>query len=81
MLFKVDRSSGINLTVFFLTVSFHYYNEKGLQKTSKELSHVTGSWLTSCPDRYSYFHRIVPLLLTCIQDDVTEVEITQACQI
>ena len=41
----------------------------------------TGSWLTACPDRYSYFHRIVPLLLTSIMDDVTEVVIYRVCTV
>jgi hypothetical protein len=39
----------------------------------QSVSYAAGSWLTACPDRYSYFHRIVPLLLTSIHDDVAEV--------
>ncbi|KAK1877155.1 Dynein assembly factor 5 axonemal [Dissostichus eleginoides] len=34
---------------------------------------VVGDWLLQMKDRYSYFHKLVPLLLTCISDEIPEI--------
>ena len=34
---------------------------------------VVGLWLLDLCDRYSYFHKLIPLLLTGIQDEVPEI--------
>ena len=34
---------------------------------------VVGSWLLDLPDRYSYFHKLLPLLLSGVTDDVPEI--------
>ena len=35
---------------------------------------VIGNWLLNLPDRYSYQHKLLPLLLSGLTDDVTEVQ-------
>ena len=37
------------------------------------LVETLGSWLVAMPDRYSYWHKIVPLLLVSFRDEMTEV--------
>ena len=40
---------------------------------------LVGSWLLDLPDRYSFFHKLIPLLLTGFVDETTEVkELTEA---
>lgn len=34
---------------------------------------VVGNWLLDLPDRYSFFHKLIPLLLTSITDEVPEI--------
>ena len=35
---------------------------------------VVGAWLKALPDRYSYFYKLVPLLLVSLEDEMTEVK-------
>ena len=42
----------------------------------KKFAQVCGNWLLAFPDRYSYFYKIVPLLLTCLEDSIPEVRET-----
>ncbi|ESO87153.1 hypothetical protein LOTGIDRAFT_210534 [Lottia gigantea] len=39
----------------------------------KSVIKVIGTWLLNLPDRYSFFHRLVPLLLTGITDEQPEI--------
>jgi len=40
---------------------------------------LVGTWLLDLPDRYSFFHKLIPLLLTGFVDETTEVkELTEA---
>ncbi|XP_064394922.1 dynein axonemal assembly factor 5-like [Halichondria panicea] len=34
---------------------------------------VVGNWLLELPDRYSYFHKLLPLLLTALTDELPEI--------
>ncbi|XP_054278920.1 dynein axonemal assembly factor 5-like [Macrosteles quadrilineatus] len=33
---------------------------------------VVGTWLLELPDRYSYFHKLIPLMLTSLSEEITE---------
>lgn len=37
------------------------------------VARVTGRWLTKLPERYSFFRRIIPLILTLLSDEIAEV--------
>ncbi|XP_078521034.1 dynein axonemal assembly factor 5 [Lissotriton helveticus] len=35
--------------------------------------HVVGNWLLELRDRYSYFHKLIPLLLSCFSDEMPDI--------
>jgi dynein assembly factor 5 len=39
----------------------------------KAVIQVTGGWLLDLPDRYSFHHKLLPLLLTGITDDQPDI--------
>ncbi|RUS89825.1 hypothetical protein EGW08_002437 [Elysia chlorotica] len=39
----------------------------------KAVTQVVGGWLLDLPDRYSYHHKLIPLLLTSLSDEQTEI--------
>ncbi|KAH9491870.1 Dynein assembly factor 5, axonemal [Bulinus truncatus] len=39
----------------------------------KAVTRVVGGWLLDLPDRYSYHHKLIPLLLTSFSDEQTEI--------
>ncbi|KAL0993430.1 hypothetical protein UPYG_G00107790 [Umbra pygmaea] len=39
----------------------------------KAVTLVVGDWLLLLPDRYSYFHKLIPLLLSSLSDDIPEI--------
>lgn len=34
---------------------------------------VVGGWLLDLRDRYSFFHKLIPLLLSSLEDDIPEI--------
>uniref|UniRef100_A0AAV2KEH3 Dynein axonemal assembly factor 5 n=1 Tax=Knipowitschia caucasica TaxID=637954 RepID=A0AAV2KEH3_KNICA len=44
----------------------------------KAVTVVVGHWLLHLPDRYSYFHKLLPLLLTNIGDEIPEIRLQAA---
>ncbi|XP_061079679.1 dynein axonemal assembly factor 5 [Conger conger] len=41
----------------------------------KAVTAVVGGWLLDLPDRYSFFHKLIPLLLTSLTDEVPEIRL------
>ncbi|XP_053749812.1 dynein axonemal assembly factor 5 isoform X2 [Panthera pardus] len=39
---------------------------------------VVGGWLLDLRDRYSFFHKLIPLLLSSLEDDIPEIALTAA---
>ncbi|XP_030888045.1 dynein assembly factor 5, axonemal, partial [Leptonychotes weddellii] len=39
---------------------------------------VVGGWLLALRDRYSFFHKLIPLLLSSLEDDIPEIALTAA---
>ncbi|XP_044903998.1 dynein axonemal assembly factor 5 isoform X3 [Felis catus] len=39
---------------------------------------VVGGWLLDLRDRYSFFHKLIPLLLSNLEDDIPEIALTAA---
>ncbi|KTG05943.1 hypothetical protein cypCar_00022635, partial [Cyprinus carpio] len=39
----------------------------------KAVTIVVGDWLLRLPDRYSYFHKLIPLLLSSLSDEIPEI--------
>ncbi|XP_069503334.1 dynein axonemal assembly factor 5 [Ambystoma mexicanum] len=37
------------------------------------VTHVVGDWLLQLRDRYSFFHKLIPLLLSCFNDEMPEI--------
>ncbi|XP_046385055.1 dynein axonemal assembly factor 5 isoform X2 [Ischnura elegans] len=37
------------------------------------VAQIVGNWFLHLPDRYSYFHKLLPIILTCLMDDMNEV--------
>ena len=59
--------------------TIHYVAQRIFDHTPqvrRKFAEVCGHWLLSFPDRYSYFYKLVPLLLTCLEDSVPEVKAT-----
>ncbi|KAG8006970.1 Dynein assembly factor 5 [Nibea albiflora] len=44
----------------------------------KAVTAVVGDWLLHMRDRYSYFHKLIPLLLSSITDDIPEIRFLAA---
>lgn len=44
-----------------------------LIQVRKAVTAVVGEWLLHMRDRYSYFHKLIPLLLSSIDDEITEI--------
>ncbi|KAM4598331.1 dynein axonemal assembly factor 5 [Polymixia lowei] len=44
----------------------------------KAVTLVVGDWLLHMRDRYSYFHKLLPLLLSCINDEIPEIRLLAA---
>ncbi|KAM9744970.1 dynein axonemal assembly factor 5 [Menidia menidia] len=44
----------------------------------KAVTAVVGDWLLHMRDRYSYFHKLIPLLLSSITDEIPEIRILAA---
>nr|XP_021327043.1 dynein assembly factor 5, axonemal-like isoform X2 [Danio rerio] len=42
-------------------------------RVRKAVTLVVGDWLLRLPDRYSYFHKLIPLLLTSVSDEIPEI--------
>mgnify|MGYP002629382305 CR=1 FL=1 len=40
----------------------------------KQVALVTGAWLLEFPDRYSYFYKIVPLLIVSLEEEVLDIK-------
>ena len=40
----------------------------------KQVALITGAWLCEFPDRYSYFYKIVPLLIVSPEEDVPDIK-------
>ncbi|KAM6957240.1 dynein axonemal assembly factor 5 [Aplochiton taeniatus] len=44
----------------------------------KVVTVVVGDWLLNLRDRYSYFHKLLPLLLSSLSDDIPEISVLAA---
>ncbi|XP_061701103.1 dynein axonemal assembly factor 5 [Syngnathoides biaculeatus] len=44
----------------------------------KAVTEVVGDWLLNLPDRYSYFHKLIPLLLSSLTDEIPEIKLLAA---
>ncbi|XP_061556656.1 LOW QUALITY PROTEIN: dynein axonemal assembly factor 5-like [Phycodurus eques] len=44
----------------------------------KAVTVVVGDWLLNLPDRYSYFHKVTPLLLSSLTDEIPEIRLLAA---
>ncbi|XP_036409022.1 dynein assembly factor 5, axonemal-like [Megalops cyprinoides] len=44
----------------------------------KAVTLVVGNWLLHLPDRYSYFHKLIPLLLSSLTDEIPEIRLLAA---
>ncbi|PWA33847.1 hypothetical protein CCH79_00018724 [Gambusia affinis] len=44
----------------------------------KAVTAVVGDWLLNMRDRYSYFHKLIPLLLSSISDEIPEIRLLAA---
>jgi hypothetical protein len=40
----------------------------------KAVTAVVGNWLLDLPDRYSFWHKLIPLLLTSMSDELPEIQ-------
>ena len=40
----------------------------------KAVTRVVGGWLLDLPDRYSYHHKLIPLLITSLSDEQADIK-------
>lgn len=59
--------------VKYLTFSVKYLCVSLLVQVRKAVTVVVGDWLLHMRDRYSYFHKLIPLLLSSINDEIPEI--------
>ncbi|XP_021931973.1 dynein assembly factor 5, axonemal isoform X2 [Zootermopsis nevadensis] len=45
-----------------------------IQAVRQAVVQVIGIWLVQLPDRYSYFHRLLPLILTSLTDEIPDLK-------
>ncbi|KAJ0058112.1 hypothetical protein NL108_007385, partial [Boleophthalmus pectinirostris] len=72
---KYGTGKNVNDVVFHLAQRLF---DDSSQVVRKAVTAIVGDWLLHLPDRYSYFHTLIPLLLTNISDEITEIRLLAA---
>ncbi|XP_057202919.1 dynein axonemal assembly factor 5 isoform X2 [Triplophysa rosa] len=67
----IQYSSGKNVDDILSHLAQRLFDDS--PRVRKAVTVVVGDWLLHLPDRYSYFHKLIPLLLSSLSDDIPEI--------
>ncbi|XP_059416461.1 dynein axonemal assembly factor 5-like [Carassius carassius] len=67
----IQHSTGKNLDDVLSHMAQRLFDDS--PRVRKAVTIVVGDWLLRLPDRYSYFHKLIPLLLSSLSDEIPEI--------
>ncbi|XP_015246691.1 PREDICTED: dynein assembly factor 5, axonemal [Cyprinodon variegatus] len=72
----IQHGSGKNMDDVLSHLAQRLFDDS--PQVRKAVTAVVGDWLLNMRDRYSYFHKLIPLLLTSISDEIPEIRLLAA---
>ncbi|XP_062294779.1 dynein axonemal assembly factor 5-like [Scomber scombrus] len=72
----IQQSSGKNVDDVISHLAQRLFDDS--PQVRKAVTVVVGDWLLHMRDRYSYFHKLIPLLLSSITDEIPEIRLVAA---
>ncbi|KAM4716682.1 dynein axonemal assembly factor 5 isoform 1-T1 [Anableps anableps] len=72
----VQHGSGKNVDDVLSHLAQRLFDDS--PQVRKAVTAVVGDWLLNMRDRYSYFHKLIPLLLSSISDEIPEIRLLAA---
>ncbi|XP_013865552.1 dynein assembly factor 5, axonemal [Austrofundulus limnaeus] len=72
----IKHGSGKNVNDVLLHLAQRLFDDS--PQVRKAVTAVVGDWLLNMRDRYSYFHKFIPLLLSSITDEIPEIRLLAA---
>uniref|UniRef100_UPI0037E7320A dynein axonemal assembly factor 5-like n=1 Tax=Semicossyphus pulcher TaxID=241346 RepID=UPI0037E7320A len=72
----IQHSSGKNVDEVISHLAQRLFDDS--PQVRKAVTVVVGDWLLRMRDRYSYFHKLIPLLLSSISDEIPEIRLLAA---
>uniref|UniRef100_A0AAQ6A8Y3 TOG domain-containing protein n=1 Tax=Amphiprion ocellaris TaxID=80972 RepID=A0AAQ6A8Y3_AMPOC len=72
----IQHGSGKNMDDVLSHLAQRLFDDS--PQVRKAVTAVVGDWLLHMRDRYSYFHRLIPLLLSSINDEIPEIRLLAA---
>ncbi|KAI1884449.1 hypothetical protein AGOR_G00226510 [Albula goreensis] len=69
----IQHSSGKNMDDVLSHLAQRLFDDS--PQVRKAVTMVVGGWLLHLPDRYSFFHKLIPLLLSSLTDDIPEIRL------
>ncbi|TRY97316.1 hypothetical protein DNTS_020600 [Danionella cerebrum] len=67
----IQFSAGKNLDDVLSHLAQRLFDDS--PRVRKAVTAVAGDWLLRLPDRYSFFHKLIPLLLSSLSDEIPEI--------
>uniref|UniRef100_A0A671MPT5 Dynein assembly factor 5, axonemal-like n=1 Tax=Sinocyclocheilus anshuiensis TaxID=1608454 RepID=A0A671MPT5_9TELE len=67
----IQHSTGKNVDDVLSHLAQRLFDDS--PRVRKAVTIVVGDWLLRLPDRYSYFHKLIPLLLSSLSDEIPEI--------
>ncbi|XP_052409309.1 dynein axonemal assembly factor 5 [Carassius gibelio] len=67
----IQHSTGRNVEDVLSHLAQRLFDDS--PRVRKTVTVVVGDWLLRLPDRYSYFHKLIPLLLSSLSDEIPEI--------
>ncbi|KAM9391919.1 dynein axonemal assembly factor 5 [Pholidichthys leucotaenia] len=72
----IQYSSGTNMDDVLSHLAQRLFDDS--PQVRKAVTTVVGNWLLHLPDRYSHFHKLIPLLLSSVSDEIPEIRLLAA---
>ncbi|KAM9345586.1 dynein axonemal assembly factor 5 [Symphorus nematophorus] len=72
----IQHSTGKNVDDVLSHLAQRLFDDS--PQVRKAVTAVVGDWLLHMRDRYSYFHKLIPLLLSSISDEIPEISVLAA---
>ncbi|XP_036003889.1 dynein assembly factor 5, axonemal isoform X2 [Fundulus heteroclitus] len=72
----IQHGSGKNMDDVLSHLAQRLFDDS--PQVRKAVTAVVGDWLLNMRDRYSYFHKLIPLLLSSISDEIPEIRLLAA---
>eukprot|EP00064_Thunnus_orientalis_P011048 superscaffoldBa00001557_g11078 len=72
----IQHSTGKNMDDVLSHLAQRLFDDS--PQVRKAVTAVVGDWLLHMRDRYSYFHKLIPLLLSSVNDEIPEIRLLAA---